>query len=138
MKRAVLMGIAPLTALGANGAMAAADARAQFDLICVGTRTPGLIDPPVPYRIVYRVDLQAMKYCWDDCDRPLRDIAWADAQWIGFEGNKQESPAPGASVAFVNRVTGKYQSYIVGRSASTEAECEPAPFKGFPHPQTKF
>lgn len=111
----------------------------QFDLVCSGsTRTDGGEPRPTERRI--RVDLDAGRWCQEECDRtwPIADAA-QDVLVFDQEG-QGDSAARRVALHRVSRVTGAWYSSVSTRApirmlVVTEGTCEPAAFSGFPQPR---
>ncbi|UAK23673.1 hypothetical protein [Sphingomonas nostoxanthinifaciens] len=136
--RSLLCAVALLSASSA----VAAD---QFDLICKGVETANYFEGKRPFTLELRVDLEAGRYCYDElCDRGLRPIFSVEASRIDFDEPITSDDSPiGKQHHSVDRSTGAYTRFRFapyGRIGFSTADgnCEPAPFKGFPDPKTKF
>lgn len=98
--------------------LAACGSRDRFDLACKVQYPDGRTDHE---RI--RVDLEAMKFCWDDCPF-LADIQDVDAVTINFTG------PPAFNGMMIDRRSGAY----IGASKGEQKRgmCERKPFSGWP------
>jgi hypothetical protein len=122
----------------------------QFDLVCRGQWRFALLDPSQPHNFRLRVDLATKQWCEDAppeyADRSctvLKPIANVQPGLIVFQEESPEDKALGVTRSqIVNRQTGKYLHYEREPRRSSiiavEADCEPAPFSGFPKVKTKF
>jgi hypothetical protein len=113
-------------------------AASQFDLLCVGTRDTG--GGPQPYSIRYRVDLDAMRWCADDCASP-QDIQNASPDRITFYDEPAANPDGSQRWRFIDRTTGalSQMEYAPSRLGpqftvfeNITADCKAAPFSGMP------
>lgn len=138
----------PAIVIAAAALIGSAEPPQQFDLVCSGERKNELLAPAVPYSFRLHVDLAAGKWCQDKCGR-IEPIAEAQPSIIYFEAESPEDILLGNKrTRFVNRETGKYMrsvsEYLGPRSLGVvssdyvQADCEPAPFSGFPELKTKF
>lgn len=112
----------------------------QFDLVCKGSQTM-LGEQPKPYAFELRVDLAVKKYCQDEC-RGVFAIQEYDDRSILFDKAPPDDLDYSMKIEIVNRETGAYSSSLYHRDKSggvaIDAMCDPAPFKGFPRPPTRF
>lgn len=90
---------------------------------------------------VYRVDLEARRYCFDECRSTLPIAAVSETE-ITLQNDPPGSPE-GEMVTVISRESGAYRSRasqpLVTRPPPNEAieiitsgQCQPAPFTGFP------
>jgi hypothetical protein len=109
-------------------------AAVAFNLVCSVTSVSE--GRSTPATIVYRVDLDASRYCTDDCRQTL-SLARTTESDIVF----QDGPSPYTGLlnhTRVSRESGNYFSRISGSMGSIEmlivttGSCERAPFTGFP------
>lgn len=109
----------------------------QFDLRCQGTRQWGLDADPTPHSFSISVDLDAGRWCWNDCERTygVADVGPDRITFVDEEerGLRKES----RTEVYVERTTGAFrQIWIEVRPFPTylevQATCDPAPFSGFP------
>ena len=118
-----------------------------FNLVCTGTITTDGA-PPSPeddYSYTYRIDLDAEKWCEEDC-KTIHKIAAIQPAQITLEDSHDKDPVLGESKmkTFVNRETGRHTviaSSLYFRRPMTmiwKGQCERAPFSGFPKIETKF
>ena len=105
---------------------------AAFNLVCTGTlRIDGR---SIPETMTFRVDLEARRYCLDDCAETL-PIAAVDDGVITFEDSREGAFS---LVRTVNRESGRLYDHfwtsLDGREAetTTTGTCTSAPFTGFP------
>lgn len=110
----------------------AADRATKFDLICNGEArfTPRHSPRPVQHR--YRVNLDEMRWCWEECERTF-PLASATVDRITFN----QEPDGGYS-SYVSRIDGSYSRYNDGRRGtwtSDRGTCQPGPFSGLPQPR---
>lgn len=133
----------PVTALAALFAVsltafdAAAQSATQFDLVCSGTRQMGLDAQPVPLDYRLRVDLEARRWCWNDCDRTMQIVDVAPDRLV-LQTESIDTPRKrSTSDNTVSRTTGEHRSiWIETRPiptyVETKGQCDPAAFSGFP------
>ena len=122
-------------------------ALAAFNLVCTGTMSANKTAPmpDEPYKFVYRVDLDAEKWCDGEC-KATHKIASIQPTQITFEDSNEKDPVGGKSAikSFVNRETGLHvvtsKSVNFGRSMLLiwKGSCERQEFTGFPKFVTKF
>jgi hypothetical protein len=122
---------------------APAGAADQFDLVCQGRWRFNVTDPYEPRNFRMRVDLQAKRFCEEDC-RATREIAEVQPNVITFERATDQPKALGTTFFFqVDRTNGKLTYFKSARLPERswieqDAICEPAPFSGFPELPKKF
>ena len=109
---------------------------AAFDLVCSGTMRTGPVGLALPeqdgepFTITYRIDLDARRWCSDDC---------ADTEPLGtiFEGQillRDQHDADGSSVVTIIPATRRFTDTAIQGNVATlrSGTCVPAPFSGFP------
>lgn len=126
---------------------AAVAAAAAFNLVCSGTvTTESVFDGKTskPYEYTYRIDLNAKKYCTDECIG-LRDIADIQPMQITLSETKVDTPREHHwSYMRIDRGTGAHKGVSAsGVRASRmilewNGTCEKSEFTGFPTFETKF
>lgn len=140
-----------ITTLAAALTLAATAASAQsttFNLTCSGTtRTLApsvLLDKTEPYSAVYRIDLDAMKWCSDACQTTWA-VAEATPVAITLESKNVDTPREHETLRnTISRVSGEHniaaESGIGSRRMALfwKGQCERGEFTGFPTPVTKF
>jgi len=107
-----------------------------FNLICSGTLRSGPVGLALPeqdgerFTIVYRIDLDARRWCSDACEavEPLAAIV---------EGHillRDRHDPGGSSVVTVVPEWGRFTDTLIEGSTATlrSGTCEPHPFTGFP------
>lgn len=111
-----------------------------FNLVCTGssvtTESGRLQLGPRPMSIVYRIDLDANRFCSHSCEstRPIGSVTYGDIVL------QDEIARVGGEVIYrkVSRESGSYYGSLetkVGRKVKSVimvATCERAPFSGFP------
>lgn len=111
----------------------ALQAAAAFNLLCTGATLENQQPTGEPMEVVLRVDLNAMRFCFDDCGSTIAIARLTDTE-ILFQDEPMEQ-WPGARILRrVNRESGEYFAQI-GTSAisvGSHGRCNPAPFTGFP------
>lgn len=120
----------------------------QFNLTCTGTvqtlAPAALIDETKDYSAVYRIDLEALKWCEADCST-THPIAEATPTALTLQSKSVDTPREYEKLRiYVSRETGRHSiTAESGIGASRMAmfwkgTCEPSEFTGFPTPVTKF
>lgn len=128
---------AALIAVSLTAFDAAAQSATRFDLVCSGTRQMDLDGAPAPLDYRLRVDLEARRWCWNDCERtmPIVDVA---PDRIVFQSESIDTARKrSTSENSVSRTTGEHRSiWIETRPiptyVETKGQCDPAAFSGFP------
>lgn len=120
---------------------------AAFNLVCSGTIESTTLEGTrtEPYSYIYRLDLDAKKWCDDGCG-VLRDIAEVQPAFIVLQPNKNIDTSTQKEFyeTRIERETGRETTLLTsGRRASIlimkwEGQCEKQPFTGFPKFDTKF
>ena len=118
-----------------------------FNLVCSGTMTTNgtLPSPDRAYSYTYRIDLDAGKWCEEDCKTIYKIAAIQPAQ-ITLDDSETTDPVLGRSKMqnFISRETGKQtitaNSVYFGRASIVHwnGRCERTEFSGFPKIETKF
>ncbi len=120
----------------------------KFNLACSGTvqtiAPAALIDQTKDYSAVYRIDLEAMKWCEADCTTTL-PITEATPTALTLQSKSVDTPRELDKLRnYISRETGRHSiTAEAGIGASRMAmfwkgQCEPSAFTGFPTPVTKF
>lgn len=120
---------------------------AKFNLRCEGTMTSSSSftgSETKPYSKLYRVDLDAGKWCENDCPA-IFDIASVQPTQITFQDQKDDGPTEQSFLSeFVERTTGEHYIFsglrlpMLTTSTKYEGHCEREDFDGFPAHETKF
>lgn len=120
-------------------ALALLQSPSQFDLVCTGHTTRGA-ERGKAFSERIRVDLEAERWCKDDCDRPV-DFFEVTPSVLTLE---RTEPAPRGlritSWTTIDRTTGAYQQFtsIIGAAAQVsqvEGQCVREAFSGMPAPR---
>lgn len=122
-------------------------AAAAFNLVCSGTLSQKSFqtERAEPYSYTYRIDLDAKKFCGDEC-KAISDIAEVQPGFIRLFPNKNiDTPRLREfSNETINRETGRHSALSTsgfGRNIlimKWEGKCERSAFTGFPEFKTKF
>lgn len=113
----------------------------QFDLVCEGTFFESRAEEVEARSYGMRVDLDAMRWCWQDCDRTY-DIVDVAPERIVLEFREEDTRSVfRRTESAIDRRTGAHESRTtqtrpVARQSILKGSCTPAPFSGFP--QTLF
>jgi hypothetical protein len=121
---------------------------AAFDLTCTGslrTLVPALVkDETKPYTTVYRIDLDAKKWCEADC-HAQSDFVEVTPVDLVLEKRTVDTPREHEdTLNSISRETGDhfmhFESGIGPRRIALfwRGHCEKSAFTGFPHVDTKF
>ena len=119
----------------------AQNASLQFNLNCIGrqfvgeARDLGRDDLMKSFVVVYRIDLDANRWCSDKCLETF-EISYSNSKEIFLSGTPKERFSPTRYVTILNRETGKLSSsFSLGRDMPIifqTADCLREPFEGFP------
>lgn len=109
---------------------------AAFNLACAGTMRSGPLGLALPegegepFTIVYRIDLDAGRWCSGECDATEPLAAVASGEIVLRE---QHHPAGSSVVRFIPG-TGRFTDTVIAGNTATlrSGTCEIAPFTGFP------
>lgn len=112
---------------------------AAFNLVCTGTYRTGPIAistldlPGTPFTTVYRIDLSRGRFCTNECPSTSALARVTETEITLYDVHTDPGTANGTTTN-INRETGAYMSTsIFGDSMSVfTAQCERAPFTGFP------
>ena len=110
---------------------------ATFNLVCSGSGLTVVGDGPTakttddPFTMVYRIDLDTRRYCFDKCESTSQLEAVTDTELVFKQLNESERLW---SHVKVNRESGAYfAQFRMGQLFSMRSgKCVPAPFTGFP------
>lgn len=128
---------AGLAALALTAVEAAAQSATQFDLVCSGTRQLTLDGPAEPHDYRLRIDLEAGRWCWDECARTMPIVEVAPDR-LTLLSEVVDTPRKRSTTEnTVSRVTGEHRAlWIESRPiptfVETKGQCDPAAFSGFP------
>jgi hypothetical protein len=124
-----------------NAHLAWAQQPDQFDLTCAGRQTE-TGKPATPYKVHYRIDIVAKRWCDDaKCDnaRPIEDVTPARITLYVEQNDELHSSIQAVlSYVIISRTNGSLvdvsTSIGYGMFLETErrAQCTPAPFSGLP------
>lgn len=125
-----------------SGLLAIAAAAAAFNLTCTGTvKHLGVAPEEKPFSRTIVLDLDARKWCEDDC-KSVYDIQDIQSTSIMLVEDAKVTPGVGrySQRKFVNRETGTYSATLDGYGSLSiyTGKCEKADFTGFPKFETKF
>lgn len=126
-----------------SGWLIVAAVTTAFNLSCTGTvkHLGGATPEEKPFARTIVVDLDAKKWCEDDC-KSVYDIQ--DIQPAGLMLVEDTKVTPGVGRyfqrKFVNRETGAYSATLDGYGSLTiySGKCEKAEFTGFPEIPARF
>ena len=141
--------IAAATAVFLSAETAQGQPAAKFDLVCTGTiqfRPNGIKSP---YEVRYRVDTDAKRWCKEvtapaeaaikTCDQPgPLEIQSVTPDRITFQDSDKDPHPSGTLYNYVSRIDGKLVFLMdqgsppYGIFEDAAANCEAAPFTGFP------
>jgi hypothetical protein len=109
---------------------------AAFNLICSGTMRTGPVGLALPeqdgepFTIIYRIDLDARRWCSDACEEtePLASV---------FEGQillRDQHEPDGSNVVTIIPAIGRFTDTMIQGSIATlrSGTCRPETFTGFP------
>ncbi|HYI64589.1 MAG TPA: hypothetical protein VEW71_06860 [Allosphingosinicella sp.] len=115
---------------------AALQAIAAFNLACTGTMRSGPLGLALPegegepFTIVYRIDLEAGRWCSGECDIVEALAAVANGEIVLRD---RHDPAGSSVVRFLPGAGRFTDTQIAGNIATLRSgTCEPAAFTGFP------
>lgn len=127
--------------------LVAADQAAQFDLRCKGAFTNETVVKTTsePYEAIYRVDLDAKRWCEAEC-KAIHQIVEVQPASIILQSKHGDDLDPNSVLTNeIDRETGAHHIFSSSRIRSIGAmtltwdgNCEREPFSGFPSLQTKF
>lgn len=109
---------------------------AAFDLVCSGTMRSGPVGLALPeqdgepFTIVYRIDLDARRWCSDACAETESLDSVFEGQILLRDRHDPESSSVVTIIPALRRFT---DTLIEGDTATLRSgTCQPAPFTGFP------
>lgn len=121
-------------------------AATAFNLVCTGNLETSSIlgKETTKYSIIYRIDLDAGKWCDGECKAPEKIAEIQPAKFI-LQSSAGQTPPPVVRVTnVIDRETGTHNIFgSSGYGASAivmhwSGVCEKADFTGFPTVETKF
>ena len=133
-------------AIGSSASAAEVDQ--AFNLTCTGTErtlAPSLLkDENKPYTSIYRIDLDAQKWCSGTC-KSQADIVRVSPIVIVLEEKAIDTPRQHENLLNqISRETGAHLSHAESGIGPEHlaifwrGQCEKSPFTGFPKVETKF
>ena len=134
-------------ALVAMGSSAFAQSASQFDLVCSGPRKDRPDQSSHPYSQELRLDLDAMRWCQDECKAARPILKLTPDQIILIDTELEERGLHITSKDVIDRIAGTQSEFVSTISKITglapslvymdfQGACKTAPFRGFP--QAKF
>lgn len=129
--------IAGSAALALAAFDAVAQTATQFDLVCSGTRQSSINGPVEPHEYRLRIDLEAERWCWNECPRTMPIVEIAPDQLTLLSERVDTDRTRSTHENTVSRVTGEHRAiWIESRPfptfVETKGQCEAADFSGFP------
>lgn len=121
-------------------------AAAAFNLVCTGITEETAIAPRPnkAYRIEYRIDLAAKRFCADDCRKTAPMVAVTDDKLVFSRTEVDTISRRELSQDVADRLSGEHIRFIlVGRGVHQYmmrwiGKCESKPFSGFPDVKHRF